>query len=136
MVYDSGMRITTVKPTNLWDAARHNDVATINEMLQAGADIEAVDPKGFSPLMLAVYSGSREASHILLVRGANPNGRDKVGNTPLMGACFKGYVELVELLLECGADASLKNQSGADALQLAQMFGQEAIVAVLTKPAS
>ena len=131
MVYDPGMRITTIKPTNLWDAARANDAGTINQLLQGGADLEAVDAKGFSPLMLAVYSGSREASHLLLVRGANPNGRDKVGNTPLMGACFKGYVELVELLLECGADASLKNQAGADALQLATMFGQDAIVAVL-----
>jgi ankyrin repeat protein len=86
--------------------------------------------------MLAVYNGSREAAHLLIVRGANVNGLDKVGNTPLMGACFKGYVELVELLLECGANVSLKNQSGADALQLAQMFDQHAIVEVLQRAAA
>jgi hypothetical protein len=40
------MKIRTVKPTNLWDAARYNDAGTIEELLRAGANLEEADPKG------------------------------------------------------------------------------------------
>jgi ankyrin repeat protein len=122
---------TMKAPPGLCEAARANDLASIERMLGEGQDIEATDARGYSPLMLAVYSGNEEAARLLLDRGADPNGRDRSGSTPLMGAAFKGHLRLVDLLLRSGADREARNEAGAGALHFANLFGRDDVAALL-----
>lgn len=124
-------RQTMVVPRDLCSAARVNDLASIVTLLAGGADIEAPDPRGYTPLMLAAYNGHVQAVELLIARGANPNARDRAGNSVLMGATFKGHVELVERLLRAGADARAQNAAGIDAQGIAEQFGRAEVMPVL-----
>ena len=118
-------------PATLWSAAKADDVVAIEQLLAAGADLEARDGRGYSPLMLAAYSGSAAAFDCLLAAGANPNSADDGGNSVLMGASFKGYVAIIEKLLDAGADLTAKNAAGVDAHGFAVMFGRHDVAALL-----
>jgi len=113
----------------LFDAARLGRIDVIPALLAAGADIEAYDPKGYTPLILASYHGHRKATAMLLDEGASVDQHDAArGNTALMGTAFKGYGALVALLLDRGADPNVTNNAGQTALMMASLFGHQAIV--------
>jgi ankyrin repeat protein len=108
----------------LFDAARLGRLDVIPALHQAGADISAVDAKGYTPLILASYNGHEAAAVLLLEHGAlvdQPDGNR--GNTALMGVAFKGYLPIAERLLEAGADAEATNRAGQTALMMAALFG-------------
>ncbi|XP_046551962.1 putative ankyrin repeat protein RF_0381 isoform X2 [Haliotis rubra] len=97
------------------------DIADIVEtLLKAGADINAKDDKGKTPLMTAIEGISKqregESNLIpqLIARGANVNAQDSVGQTPLMMAVAAGHD--ISPLLTTGADVNSKNKSGKTAL--------------------
>ena len=110
---------------DLWSAAKSNDIPVLMRLTR-NEDINAKDGRGYSPLMLAAYSGSLEAAQLLLQVGADPNTADFAGNSALMGAAFKGNVFMVELLLAKGANPVLRNNAGMTALDFAVMFGRKA----------
>ncbi len=116
----------------LWSAARANDVAALERLsAEPGVDLNAQDPRGFSPLMLAAYSGASAAVAWLLSKGVNPNSVDTMGNTVLMGAAFKGDEAIVRQLIAAGADVKAKNHNGQDARTYAEMSGRAAVLALL-----
>jgi len=113
----------------LFDAARLGRVDVIPALLLAGADISALDPKGYTPLILASYHGHREAAALLLDEGAAVDQPDAArGNTALMGTAFKGYQAIADLLLDHGADPNATNNAGQTALMMASLFGHSGIV--------
>ncbi|MDH5825394.1 ankyrin repeat domain-containing protein [Sphingobacterium faecium] len=114
-------------------ASRTDNVAMMDSLFQADAtlDLDAVDEKGFSALILAVYNNSEHVTPYLLSKGAAVDFQDKHGNTALMGATFKGNLPMVKLLVENQADINKKNSNGATALIYAATFGQKDIGAFL-----
>ncbi len=113
----------------LFDAARLGRSDVLPALLLAGTDIEARDPKGYTPLILASYNGHVAATEELLGRGAIVDAPDGArGNTALMGVVFKGYDAFVDRLLVVGADPNRTNNAGQTALMMAAMFGHAAIV--------
>lgn len=115
------------EPT-LWSAARDNDLRELARLLDAGAELEARDARGYTALMLAAYSGHLDATQYLLARGADPNTSDHAGNSALMGAAFKGEVAIARALLAAGADLAARNNSGLDAMGFARQFGRRDIL--------
>lgn len=63
-----------------WDARRQ--VKTIGALLDAGADIQAPDKNGATPLHRAVRTRCAAAVKFLLKRGADPTLKNKPGSTP------------------------------------------------------
>lgn len=116
---------------DLWQAAKSNDLYLIATLVAEGSELNAKDVRGYSPLMLAVYSGQREAAELLLSLGADPNSSDFGGNSILMGASFKGHLELVELLIRSGADVNHRNSSGMSAYDFAVTFGRTQVAEYL-----
>lgn len=113
----------------LFDAARLGRVDVIPALLQAGADIDARDAKGHTPLILASYHGQAAATRLLLRSGAQVDLADASrGNTALMGVAFKGHADIVRDLLNGGADPETRNHAGQTALMMAALFDRTAIV--------
>jgi ankyrin repeat protein len=72
--------------TALEFAARDGCVDCIPVLLDAGADINAVDPDGISPLLSSIINGHYDAAGLLIEKGANPNIADRTGRTPIFSA--------------------------------------------------
>lgn len=117
----------------LFDAARLGRDDVIPALLQAGADIEACDARGHSPLVLASYHGHRSTTALLLDLGARPDGTGGPGGSgsALMGVAFKGYLPIAQLLLDAGADPRHRNGAGQTALMMASLFDRRDVVQLL-----
>jgi uncharacterized protein len=50
------------------------------------ADVNAVDPTGISPVLMAIINGHYDVAGLLLDQGANPNLADETGRTALFSA--------------------------------------------------
>src|SRR5688572_4864460 len=71
----------------LLDAAGKGDVAAVRSLLERGADIEADNGRGGTPLYVAAEQGHAGVAKLLLERGADPNVKDlEWGRTPLRHA--------------------------------------------------
>jgi ankyrin repeat protein len=114
-------------PSLLFAAVKAGDLATVRQLLDAGADVNAkksgsIFGSGNTVLMVAVHPATETSVDIiqaLLDAGADVNGTDGGGTTALMQAAITGDVHLVRLLLEAGAHVNAKNGSGNTALTLA-----------------
>jgi len=67
--------------TPLHAAASHGAVAAATALLDAGADIEAVDERGQTAMHVAASLGHGGVVALLLRRGADPAARDRAGRT-------------------------------------------------------
>ena len=109
----------------LLDAAWDGDLASIEDLLDRGADIEARDDDETTALMAASYWGKVGAVKLLLNRGADIEARNDYGDTALMMAFENGHDEVAAVLRAWAAepvgrlDAELasRNQEPAPAAQ-------------------
>ena len=76
----------------------HKDFAEL--LLAKGADVNAKDTSGSTPLSMAAYAGNKDVAELLLAKGADINAKDKNGNTPLQNAASNGRTDVVDLLKE------------------------------------
>jgi hemoglobin len=79
-----------IQGTPLHTAARRDNVVVASVLLFAGADIEARDIKGESPLRRALNCRQPGMIELLLAQGANPDATDKRGVTPRQVAKKRG----------------------------------------------
>lgn len=116
----------------LFDAAAMGRTDMIAPLLEAGADIDAYDPRGFTPLILAAYDGHLDTVNALLDHKADACKPDaSQGNTAQMGVAFKGNDEIAARLLKAGCDVNARNRQGQTALMMAAMFDRKAQVDML-----
>ena len=102
-------------------------------MIAAGADVNAAQPDGTTPLQWAVYRVDRELVAALLKKGARPAAVNKYGASPLAEAVRVANVEMVGMLLEVGADANVANADWQTALMLAARTGNVAVAKLLAE---
>ncbi len=110
-----------------FNAAREGQEDLLVQFLDAGADPNHVDERGYTPLILASYNGHLPATALLLARGASANQPDGKGSTALSGVAFKGEIEIARLLIEAGAAVDQPNNVGRTPLMFAVMFGRDAM---------
>ena len=108
--------------TPLHIAASGNDLQKVVLLLEKGAELEARDTAGGTPLMIAAGGSSTpEIVQLLIEKGAEVNARSTIGLTPLMFAAGDSSTPgIVQLLLEKGADALAKDKEGKKAIDHAQ----------------
>lgn len=90
-------------------------------LLDAGADVNAVNNSGLTPLHLCVNrSPALGLVELLLNSGADPMARDKDGNTPLHLVQFTSKSSsAIQLLLRHGADVTARRADGSTPLHTA-----------------
>ena len=93
--------------TALHWAVRRDDASTVARLLRRGADPDAANRYGVTPLMLASVNGNAEISTALLEAGADPGGSLPSGETVLMTAARTGSEQVIRALLNYGADPNV-----------------------------
>jgi len=86
------------------------DIKEIRELIKAGADVNAADESGRTPLFEAVGRGHAHIAKLLIDAGANVNIVDKSGRTPLYRTLRRA--DIVKLLITAGADVNATDKRG------------------------
>lgn len=140
-----------------------SDKALESLLASAALDVNAVNAKGETALMLAAIKGNLDGvkrivkkgapvntsawsplhyacsgpdngvAAWLLSQGADINARSPNGSTPLMMAARYGAMDLPAVLLKAGADATLLNEIGLSAADFAAAAGRDDLHAKLVK---
>ena len=114
--------------TPLMWAAYRNRAGCVVSLLRAGADVNAVDSYGRSPVFLAAADAGCTVMKVLLNAGGDANVADCTGTTPLMQTSRYGdrywitdepRRTVAELLLHAGADPNRADRHGNTALLIA-----------------
>jgi ankyrin repeat protein len=109
-----------------------HDIEKARLLLSRGADVNARQAEGRTPLYVASMLGGGHATlRLLLEAGANPKIAAANGQTPLMAAAVRGDVTAMRLLVEKGADVNARNGAGDTALMLAATNGDPRAVGFL-----
>jgi hypothetical protein len=110
------------------------EVATVERLLQDGADAKWADSSSTTALHIAAHAGWVELALVLIKSGAKVNARDKDGDTPLICAAFSGNQKLVSVLSEKNADLNIQGSQGMTALHVAVLTGKPTVVQVDHSP--
>jgi ankyrin repeat protein len=126
----------------LTEAAKSGDVRAVEAALDGGADVNARDADGLTPLMHAAR-GDRpdiadpgptdhpEVAEVLVRRGAGVNATTDSGFAALFWAARYGHVGVAKVLVAHGADVNARDKDEVTALQWASTNRQAAVAELL-----
>jgi beta-lactamase regulating signal transducer with metallopeptidase domain len=117
----------------LLEAADKADLRGVNELLAAGADVNAVVLGDGTPLIVAARSNEMSIVRVLLDRGADPNLTALGDGSPLIAAAKRGALDIVELLVRRGANVNLIVPGDENALMNASEQGALDVVQYLVR---
>ena len=117
------------------DAAMAGDREVVKSLLKQGADVNAAQGDGTTPLHWAARRGDVELAQMLIYAGANVRATTRLGGwTPLLMAAQLGHPKMIETLLNAGSDLKTTTAFGATPLMLASAAGNpEAVRLLLSK---
>ena len=108
--------------TALHYAVRGGKLPLIQLLLERGAEVNALDEDGLTPLLHLSKTRSKAdpipVMELLAASGANVDARDETQTTLLMSFARQGKAEPVRWLLAHGADRNARNKSGKTAADI------------------
>jgi len=101
-------------PYQLHSAAMWGYEDSARNLIAKGADVNARDKDGNTPLMRAVSLGNTKVAKLLIDNGADVNAgpMDSIGCTILASAIMGGYTEIANLLISRGANVNARDKNG------------------------
>lgn len=124
-----GTQIVNTKDSSTGQTALHivtarRDLTWMQFLAAKGANVNARDFKGTTPLVLAVDLGFLEGADFLISVGARVDEPNDTGETPLISAVHRKDLALVRVLLKAGANPDRADNSGRSARDYAQLDGK------------
>lgn len=115
------------------EAVRDGDITTLKKLLKPKTNLDFVNSKEMTPLMMASADNNLEIVKMLVEAGANINQKNKEnGKTALMYAAALGYLEVCEYLLsQKNILINAKDKEGKTALMHAVSNARTEIVKLL-----
>lgn len=107
IIFASYQKATTptgnVQTDSLFRATREGNTDMVKSLLSSpGADVNATDERGSTPLLEAARYGHEDVCLVLIAAGANLKSKDNDGKTALMLAVQGNHEEVVRVLKQAG----------------------------------
>uniref|UniRef100_A0A6P8HU69 Ankyrin repeat family A protein 2-like n=1 Tax=Actinia tenebrosa TaxID=6105 RepID=A0A6P8HU69_ACTTE len=122
---------TAAQYPSLHFLAAQGEAAKIKEEIDKGANINAVDKTGLTPLAWAAAHRQKATVTLLLQNGADATICSPSGESALAFGTCQGQLDVVEQLLEYGADPNVCTLDGGSPLMFAAYNGYPQMVKVL-----
>jgi uncharacterized protein len=131
LLLNTGLSVRAVEPnrrvTALHNAAANGHSRLCKLLIEQGADVNAKDINGFTPLINAVYAGQNETMRLLLENKADSNAVPKSGSTALNIAVQRNDMVSAELLLKAKASIDLVDTYGMSPVAYAKKLQRTAM---------
>ncbi len=101
-------------PDALFDAIIRGHTDVVGRLIEAGADVNAKNAYGWTPLMEAIRLGHAEIVDLLLAAEVDVNSKNDQGETALIVAARRGDVQTFLKLAGLGAFAKALDDFGVD----------------------
>jgi ankyrin repeat protein len=112
-------------------AARRGDLGVVEELIRAGASVQARDAEGRSALLAATQTDQIAVARALIAAGADVNAKDNMEDSPFLYAGAEGRNAILKMTLAAGADLTSLNRYGGTALIPAAHHGHVEAVRIL-----
>lgn len=122
---DGGLHIVTTR----------RDLAWMEWLIAKGANVNARNNRGVTPLVMATNLGFIEGVELLIANGARVDETNNAGETPLITAVHNGNMPLIRILLKAGADPDRADNSGRSAREYARLGGNTSVLNVIASDA-
>ncbi|PYR00415.1 MAG: hypothetical protein DMF97_09565 [Acidobacteria bacterium] len=99
------------RDVRLVEAVKRRDQKAFAALLQAKADVNAVQPDGATALAWAVHLGERRMAEALLAAGADANAADEYGETPVTLAAANADAALPPAATRAARGGTAKRRS-------------------------
>jgi|GEM_PF-1251062 len=112
-------------------AAKTNNLAYVEFLLENGNNVNATDEFGYTALMTATDYNNIEIIKFLYDKGALIDTKDNRGMTALIIAVIKDNIEIIKYLLNIYAEVNIKDNYNFTALDYAEAYKNEKIINLL-----
>ena len=138
---ESGVNIVNTRDSSSGHTALHivtarRDKEWMEFLLAKGADVNARDGHGETPLVIASNLSFVEGVDLLLRHGARVDEPSSTGETPLISAVHRRDLAMMRVLLAGGANPDRADNSGRSARDYAMLGGKNNTVITLIESAS
>jgi uncharacterized protein len=117
----------------LLQAADQGKTEEVIQAIKDGANVNAQDGQGRTPMMLATLRNDPKTVKALIDAGADVNIQADNKDNPYLYSGAEGYLEILKMTIEAGADMKLTNRYNGTALIPAAEHGHNDVIEYLLK---
>ena len=120
----------------LWQALINSNKQLAIDLLQQGADINALNEQGLAPIHYFTDLSDEATIKWLYENGANLNSIDQEGCTPIFYATKNGDYQIAYILMLLGAKTEITNKEGVTPREIAEQIGSKFLLELFDNPNS